>query len=359
MTRPQHFFAVIPAGGSGSRLWPRSRRSSPKHLLPLSGTGKPLVLEAYERIAPLAAETLILTEASQLPLLSGLMPGLDSDDLIVEPAARGTTNAIGLAALTLLERDPDAVMLSLAADHVIKGAAAYRAAVRDARRVAEATGELVAVGLQPTYPATGFGYIEAGAEVKGGRWTARRADRFTEKPSHEQATEYLASGRHFWNLNMFCFRCQAFAEELRQHGPEHYDGLIEVLRARRRGDEPRAEEIYRRLPNEAVDYTVMERTRRLLLVPAQFEWADVGSWSDFAGLLPADPQGNHVEGDSVLIDTAGSYVSAPGKLVAVIGLRDVIVVDTPDALLICPKGRAQEVKNVVQALGRDGLTEYL
>jgi mannose-1-phosphate guanylyltransferase len=351
-------YAVIPAGGAGSRLWPRSRRSAPKHVLPLSGSGRPLVRETYDRIQPLADVVYVLTEAQQAPLITALVPEA-ADRMIVEPFARGTTNALGLAAMTLLERDPDAVMLSLAADHVIRGEGEYRRAVQRAVKVAEASGEMVAVGLTPTYPATGLGYIEVGEEVRFGRARARRVARFVEKPRLPDAERYVAGGRHFWNLGMFCFRCDVFVEELRRYGPEHHEGLRKVLAARARGDEAKAARLYAKLPNQAVDYTVMERTDRLLMVPATFQWADVGSWSELADLLRADEEGNVVEGVPVLIDVQNSFISVPDKLVAVVGLEDLVVVDTDDALLICPKSRAQDVKKVVERLRERRLDDYL
>jgi mannose-1-phosphate guanylyltransferase len=354
-----HLYAVIPAGGAGSRLWPRSRRSSPKHVLPLSGSGLPLVREAYERVRPLVQKVFLLTEEAQVPLLRELVPDVGPEAMIVEPAARGTTNALGLAALTLLDMDPDATMISTAADHVIGGLGGYREAVRNAAAVAQGSGQLVTIGLAPHYAATGLGYIEAGELVTIGDATARRGLRFVEKPDRPTAEAYLASGRHFWNLSLFCWRCDVFAEELRRHGPAHEAGLREMMAARRAGDESRAGEIYGRLRVEAVDYTVMERTDRLLVVPAVFDWIDVGSWSELADLLRQDQDGNVVEGASVLIDTRDSFISAPDKLVAVIGMHDLVVVDTDDALLICPKGRAQDVRAVVERLKRTGKTEYL
>jgi len=355
----EHLYAVIPAGGSGSRLWPRSRRRSPKHVLPLSGTGRPLVAEAYDRMAPLARQVLVLTEERQVPLIAELVPELPADGMIVEPAARGTTNALGLAAMTLLERDPEAVMVSTAADHVIGALPAFQQAVRSAAAIAGGSDRLVTIGLRPRYAATGFGYIEAGDEVRVGEEVALRVIRFVEKPEAAVAERYLEGGRHFWNLNLFCWRCDAFVEELRRHGPEHHAGLVATLAARRTGDEGAAARIYSALPVEAVDYTVMERTDRLLLVPAAFEWADVGSWSELADLLHQDEAGNVVDGVPVLIDTRNSFISVPDKLVAVIGVSDLVVVDTEDALLVCPKSRAQDVKKVVDELGRSGLSKYL
>ena len=354
-----HLYAVIPAGGAGSRLWPRSRRHTPKHVLPLSGSGRPLVAEAYERVVPLATEVLVLTEERQAALIRGLVPELPPDGLIVEPSARGTTNALGLAALTLLTRDPDAVMVSTAADHVIRLLPAYQQAVRRAAAIAEASGQLVTIGLRPRYAATGFGYIEAGDEVRVGEERARQVRQFVEKPDAATAQRYLDGGVHFWNLNLFCWRCDAFVEELRRHGPEHHAGLLATMAARAAGDEEAATRAYEALPVDAVDYTVMERTDRLLLVPAEFEWVDVGSWSELADLLHQDEAGNVVDGVSVLIDTQNSFISVPDKLVAVIGVRDLVVVDTEDALLVCPKSRAQDVKKVVETLKRTGKTQYL
>ena len=354
-----HLYAVIPAGGAGSRLWPRSRRRSPKHVLPLSGSGRPLLAEAYERVAPLARRVFVLTEERQVPLISGLVPEMPPRGMIVEPAARGTTNALGLAAMTLLEHDPDAVMVSTAADHVIGGLPAFQQAVRVAAAIAERSRHLVTIGLRPRYAATGFGYIEAGEEVRVAGETARAVDRFVEKPDAATARAYLEGGRHYWNLNLFCWRCDVFVEELRRHGPEHHAGLVATLAARRAGDEAAAARVYEALPVDAVDYTVMERTDRLLLVPAAFEWADVGSWSELADLLHQDEAGNVVDGVPVLIDTRNSFISVPDKLVAVIGVSDLVVVDTEDALLVCPKSRAQDVKKVVETLGRTGLSQYL
>jgi mannose-1-phosphate guanylyltransferase len=356
---PPRLYAVVPAGGTGSRLWPRSRRRSPKHVLPLSGSGRPLVAEAYERVAPLARQVLVLTEQRQVALIRELVPEVGADSLIVEPSARGTTNALGLAALTLLERDRDAVMVSTAADHVIGRLPAFQSAVRSAAVIAQRSRRLVTIGLTPRYAATGFGYIEAGPEVDVDGESARQVVRFVEKPDAATAARYLAGGRHLWNLNLFCWRCDVFVEELRRHGPVHLEGLLEVMEARREGDEERAARVYGSLPVEAVDYTVMERTDRLLVVPAAFEWADVGSWSELADLLRQDESGNVVDGVPLLIDTKNSFISVPDKLVAVIGVSDLVIVDTEDALLVCPKSRAQEVKRVVEILGREGKTQYL
>lgn len=355
----EHLYGVIPAGGVGTRLWPRSRRHSPKHVLPLSGSGRPLVAEAYDRLAPLASQVFVLTEERQTRLIHDLVPELPEGGMIVEPAARGTTNALGLAALTLLDRDPDAIIVSTAADHVIGALPAFQQAARSAAVIAERSKKLVTIGLRPRYAGTGFGYIEAGAETRIDGETSLEVLRFVEKPDAAEAQRYLHSGRHFWNMNLFCWRCDVFVEELRAHGPRHYEGLIEALDKRKRGEESGAADIYAHLPVEAVDYTILEKTDRLLLVPAEFEWADVGSWSELADLLHSDESGNVVEGVSVLIDTQDSFISVPDKLVAVIGLSDLVVVDTEDALLVCPKSRAQDVKKVVEILGRTGKTRYL
>ncbi|HEY8679649.1 MAG TPA: sugar phosphate nucleotidyltransferase [Candidatus Dormibacteraeota bacterium] len=336
-------FAVIPAGGAGTRLWPWSNQSRPKHLLDLTGSGRSLLQETYDRIAPLADAVYILTEERQVPMIKEQLPDAR---FIVEPTARGTANALGLAAFEIAADDPQAVMVSVAADHVIQGAGAYRDSIEAAVRVAESGDRLVTIGLQPTYAATGFGYIRVG-EREG---EAYRVAEFVEKPTLVRAKEYLASGRYYWNLSMFAWRAGAFLAELEKVAPRHHAGLLQV----RAGELPYAE-----LPNEAVDYAVLERTDRLYLVPGTFEWLDVGSWAELLDLLPGDENGNSIDGESAVIDTHGSLISAPGKLIAAIGIEDLIVVDTDQALLILPRSRAQDVKKIVEMLRRTGKTGYL
>lgn len=334
---------MILAGGAGSRLWPWSRLDTPKHLLDLTGGGRSLLQQTFDRLQPLASRIVILTEERQVPLIREQLP---KAEFIIEPTARGTANALGLAAMELVESDPDLLMVSVPADHVIEGDAEYRESIQRAITTAQDGGSLVTVGLQPTYPATGFGYIRAGDR----RGEAFEVLEFVEKPSLERAREYLASPGYYWNLAMFSWRAATFLEELRRVAPAHHEGLLAV----RRGETD-----YAALPIEAVDYAVMEKTANLLLVPATFGWRDVGSWSELLEMRARDGSGNAVEAEAVMIDTTGSLISAPGKLVAAIGVEDLIVIDTDDALLILPRRRAQEVKQVVELLRARGLNRYL
>jgi mannose-1-phosphate guanylyltransferase len=336
-------FAVIPAGGAGTRLWPWSNQQKPKHLLDLTGTGRSLLQETYDRIAPLADGVFILTEERQVEMIREQLP----DALfIVEPTARGTANALGLAAFQIAASDSDAIMVSVAADHVIQGADAYRESINLAIRTAQTGDRLVTIGLRPTYAATGFGYIRV-AEREG---EAYRVEEFVEKPTLVRAEEYLASGRYYWNLSMFAWRASAFLDELERVAPRNYQGLLGV----RAGTG-----VYADLPHEAVDYAVLERTDRLYLVPGTFDWLDVGSWAELLEMLPGDENGNSIDGESAVIDTRNSLLSAPGKLVAAIGVEDLIVIDTDQALLVLPRSRAQDVKKIVEMLRRTGKTGYL
>ena len=334
---------MIPAGGAGTRLWPWSNQQTPKHLLDLTGNGRSLLQQTYERVAPLAEAVFVLTEERQVPMIREQLP---EARFIVEPTARGTVNALGLAALEIAAQDPEAVMVSVAADHVIQDADGYRASIRTAVGVAAEAGRLVTIGLRPAYPATGFGYIRVG-EREG---DAYRVLEFVEKPTLARAEQYLAAGGYYWNLSMFAWRTDAFLAELERRAPEHHAGLL-AFRA--------GTAAYGDLPNEAVDYAVLERTDRLYLVPAGFDWLDVGSWAELLDMLPSDENGNSIDGESAVIDVRGSLLSAPGKLVAAIGVEDLIVVDTDQALLVLPRSRAQDVKKIVEMLRRSGRTGYL
>ena len=348
--------AVIPAGGAGTRLWPRSRRSTPKHALPLGGSGRPLLRDAYDRASEVADEVYVLTEERQREIITRVLPEVDSAHLIIEPVARGTTNAYGLAALTLAERHTDAVMLTLPADHVVRGKTAVRRAVRTAVKAATTEKSIVAIGLKPTFPSTGLGYIHAPRRGPNGTF---RVARFVEKPNLATARRFLKAGGYYWNLAWFSWLLPVFIAELGRHAPRHLTGLRKVLAARAEGDEKEAAALYQRLPVEVVDRSVMERTDRLLLVPAEFEWADIGNWAELAARVRSDARGNSVEGETVLVDTRNSVVLGDRRLIAAIGLEDVIIVDTEDAILVCPRSRAQDVKAVVDALRRSGKTRYL
>jgi mannose-1-phosphate guanylyltransferase len=348
--------AVIPAGGAGTRLWPRSRRSTPKHVLPLGDRGRPLLRSTYDRAAALADEVFVLTEVRQREIIRTVLPEVDDAHLILEPTARGTTNAYGLAALTLAERVPGAVTVTLPADHVVHGSAEVAKAVRTAIRAATTGDNLVTVGLRPTFPSTGLGYIHAPGRLSRGTLRVRR---FVEKPSLAAARRFLREGGYYWNLAWFSWRIEVFLGELGRLAPRHLAGLRKVMSARAAGDDSAAAEIYNRLPVEVVDRSVMEKTDRLVLVPAGFDWADIGNWAELGDRVHADARGNSVDGEAVLIDTTGSLVFGDRRLVAAIGLEDMIIVDTEDALLVCPRSRAQDVRRVVEALKRARKTRYL
>ena len=348
--------AVIPAGGSGSRLWPRSRSSTPKHVLPFGHGGQPLLRATYDRAAGLADEVVVLTETRQRSIIEAVLPEVDDEHLILEPSARGTTNAYALAALTLQARFPEAVMLTLPADHVVSGAAKVARAVRAAVRAAASGDRLVTVGLAPKFPSTGLGYIHAPGQRINGTIPVKR---FIEKPNLPRARRFVRDGGYYWNLAWFCWRVGVFVDELHRHAPRHLSGVRRALAARVAGDEAGAAEIYRRLPVEVIDRSVMERTARLALVPADFEWADIGNWAELGDRVRADARGNSIEGEAVIVDTTGTLIFGERRLVAAIGLEDMIIVDTEDALLVCPRSRAQDVRKVVEALRRARKTRYL
>jgi len=348
--------AVIPAGGAGTRLWPRSRSSTPKHVLPLAENHRPLLRATYDRARSVADEVFVLTETRQKEIIGAVLPEVDAAHLLLEPSARGTTDAYGLAALTLAEQSPGAVMVALPADHVVRGKTEIRRAVRIAVTAAATTDNMVTVGLKPTFASTGLGYIHAPGRASKGTLRVRS---FIEKPNAATASRFLRAGGYYWNLAWFSWRIQVFLDELARHAPRHLAGLRKVVAARQAGDEAEATRLYNRLPVEVIDRSVMEKTDRLLLVPATFYWADIGNWSELGDRVHPDAHGNSVEGEAVLVDTSGSLVFGDRRLVAGIGLKDMIIVDAPDALLVVPRSRAQDVRKVVEALKRARKTRYL
>jgi len=351
-------YATILAGGSGTRLWPRSRRRQPKHLLALQHGTAPLLRQTYERIRSLVDDVYVVTEQHQVDSIREVLPEIAPDHVIVEPVARGTTSALGLAAMTLRMRDPDAVMISLPADHIIGDNRRFKQTIRRVVRLATLSSQLVTVGLTPYYPATGFGYIRTDRQVRFGRTTGLKVAEFIEKPAFDRAVSFVDSGAYYWNLAIFCWRVDVLLSELARLSPAHHRLLAEVVTKRDAGDAQTAAAIYRGLPNEAIDYAVMQKTDQLLLIPARFHWIDVGSWSELHSILPKDVAGNSIAGDHLFIDSESSLFDVPGKFVAAIGVKDLVVVESGDALLICQKSRSQEVRALVENLRASPFATY-
>jgi mannose-1-phosphate guanylyltransferase len=351
---------VILAGGSGTRLWPRSREKSPKHLLTLHG-GQSLLQSTLTRVRRLSDNVYVVTERSQVKSIREQLPELPDERFIIEPARRGTASALGLAAVTIAERDPNATMLSVHADHYLgHDEDAYLKTLEAEARWAEAKRSLVTVGLRPPYASTAFGYIQVGPPLDGNEGPAvYRVVRFVEKPDLKTAEGFLVSGSYLWNLGLFSWPVDVLFSEMASHAPELSAGLDRVRRARQAGRLEEADAAYSQLPTEAIDYAVLERTSNLLVVGATFEWHDLGSWADLHDILQQDEAGNFVEGDSVLIDSKNCMIHSPNKLVAAVGLEDMVVIETEDAILICPKARSQDVKLIVDRLKQMGKTEYL
>ena len=353
MAAIDHFWAVIPAGGAGTRLWPLSRSSAPKFLHDLTGDGRTLLQCTHDRLAPLAdGRFVVVTGAAHRPAVVGQLPELDDDAVLAEPSPRDSMAAIGLAAALLERRDPQAVMGSFPADHVIADPDVFADCVRAAVEVAR-DDWLVTLGIEPAFPSSAFGYVHLGDELAGhGGATAVRE--FVEKPSVRTATEYVATGRYRWNAGMFVVRPTVLLDLLGQWHPEFATALRAIG-----ADPSRMDELWPALPKIALDHAVAEPAAdagRVACVPSSFRWEDVGDFDSLAALLTAT-DGPAVLGDpgSVLaIDTTGLVVPGSGRVVAVIGLDDVVVVDTPDALLVTTRARAQDVKQIVGELKESG-----
>ncbi len=349
---------VVLAGGSGTRLWPRSREKSPKHLLTLHGR-QSLLQSTFERVRRLTENVYVVTEQSQVESIRVQLPQLTQERFIIEPARRGTASALGLAALAIAERDPQATMLSVHADHYLgQDEDAYLLTLDTEARWAEERRALVTVGLRPPYASTAFGYIQVGSPVDEDG-AVHRVKAFVEKPDLKTAERYLSSGGYLWNLGLFSWPVDVLFAEMAAHAPALYQGLERVRESRRAGRTDEADVAYKALPTQAIDYAVLERTTNLLVVGAAFEWHDLGSWADLHDILEQDEAGNFVEGESVLIDSKNCMIHSPNKLVAAVGLEDMVVIETDDAILICPKARSQDVKLIVDRLKQMGKTEYL
>jgi len=350
-------YAVIPAGGSGTRLWPASRSARPKFLLPLPG---PLsMLQAtVERLLPLVppANMLIVTGAPHAGAVAAQVPEVPKENIIVEPQARGTGPAIGLAAALFARRDPDAIMGSFAADHHVADPIAFRQAIRAAAEAAR-EGYLVTVGIQPTYPETGYGYIRCGEILFHREGLAVHAvEEFKEKPDLATAERYVASGQYQWNASMFVWRAQTLLDAMRRLLPDVYELLTEIAAAWDRPDRAETmERLWAQLPEVTIDHGIMEHADNVAVVPASFGWTDLGDWHSLAELLASDAGDNVAVGaEHIATDTRGTLVFGDGRVIATLGVEDLVIVDTDDVLLVCHRSRAQDVRRIVDRLRGQG-----
>jgi mannose-1-phosphate guanylyltransferase len=346
-----HRYALILAGGRGTRFWPRSRKRSAKQVLNVVGPNS-LLQDTVKRLRPVIPpeRIWILTNDYLRETIVQQLNDVPACQILAEPAQRNTAPAIGLAARILESVDPEAVMGVFPADHVIGDKAAYRAILSAAYKSAEA-GRLMVVGVQPRWPETGYGYIEFPRGVEAGVRAPEPVMRFREKPELPKARRYVAAGNFFWNSGMFFWRADRYLDELRRHLPKTATILAALPRFGAPGFASCLKRTFPLCENISVDYAVMEKARDVYGIPAgEFGWNDVGSWNAVFELLPRNKSGNAVTPDSLLLDSHNNFVDARGKMVALVGVRDLIVVDTPDALLVASRDRAQQVGDVVKAL---------
>lgn len=349
--------AIIPvvlSGGVGTRLWPLSRKSRPKQLLPLAGANTMIQETLARALGPDFATPIVICGEGHRFLVAEqvLELGIEGADIILEPMGRNTAPAAAIAALQVAARDPEGLLLLMPSDHVVGDRAAFREAVAVAAKAAR-TGALVTFGIAPASPETGYGYVKGGAPLDG-VVGAFAVERFVEKPDRATAEKYLASGDYYWNSGMFLFAASAFLAEMQRLEPVMLDICRRALDGAGRDADfirlPKA--IFGGCPSQSIDYAIMEHATRAAVVPVEMGWNDVGSWQSLWDIAVRSDEGNVVQGDVLLQSTRNSYIRSEGPLIAAIGMEDIVVVATPDAVLISHRDATQDVKKIVDELER-------
>ncbi|MBK8909698.1 MAG: mannose-1-phosphate guanylyltransferase [Chlorobi bacterium] len=358
-------FAVIMAGGVGSRLWPKSREASPKQLLHILGDGT-MIQNTVARLQPMVPfqDIFIVTNRSQVEAIHQQTPQIPRENIIAEPFGRNTAPCVALAATILRDRDPEGVMVVLPADHWIQNVGEFQQKLRLACEAAQEMRCLVTMGIAPTRPETGYGYIQwldrADQANRFFEQGLRPVKTFAEKPDLTTAQEFLESGDFLWNSGMFAWRVDTIIEEFQQHLPELME-QAESIHAAIGSDyyADQLENIYGQIAPISIDYGIMEKSRRVYVTQCEFGWSDVGSWDETYRLSRKDNNGNSIVGDVITIDTSNSFIRTAGKMIATVGIKDLIVIDTDDALLICHRGDSQRVQGVVDYLRRKKISSLL
>lgn len=352
-------WALIMAGGSGTRFWPESRAQKPKQFLTLFGK-KTLLEQTLERLAGVIPSTrmVVITNESYTAQVRSLSK-LDPSRIIGEPVGRNTAPCAALGAALAFEKDKDAIVALLPADHRIGKPDVFKMALKAAAAATQETGEPVTFGVKPTFPHTGYGYLEMGGQIMThGGVPVYRLKQFHEKPDLKKAAKFVKSGKFLWNSGMFVWRADRLLEATRQFQPEIYKRVQKIIHSNLKAAMKKE---YPAMPNISIDYGLMEKlSGKILTLPVDMDWRDLGGWNAFAELWPADLRGNILHGQTVLHDASGNIVkSDPNKVIALLGVHDLVIVDTPDALLVCPKDKTESIRDIIAALKTKKLERYL
>jgi mannose-1-phosphate guanylyltransferase len=354
--------AVIMAGGIGTRFWPLSRKKIPKQFLPIVSE-KTMIEETVLRLLPLLSPDKIYTVANleQTQTIRKLLPKLPAENLFVEPRGKNTAPSLMLATAKIFLQNPEAVVAALPADHLIKDPALFLKKL-EAGAFLATEGFLITFGIPPTYPATGYGYIHFSKDSP--RRTQEESfyivKEFKEKPEYEQAKQFLEAGNYYWNSGMFFWVARVFAQKLNQYAPSMIPYWERMLNALKKEKDKEIKSIFEEIPAISIDYALMEKVKEGVLVcPGDFGWSDVGSWSSLRDIWPMDKNGNAIKGESLIFNSRNCLSYSPHKLTAFIGVENIIVVDTGDALLVCHKDQDQRVKDIVDSIKKKGKKEYL
>ncbi len=348
-------YAVIMAGGRGTRFWPLSRESLPKQFLRITGE-KTMIEETVERLLPWLpySRILVISDGALAKLVRRYVPKLEEGNILVEPEAKNTAASLILATANLYLKNPRSVVAALCADHVITKKDVFLRKLRASIEAAAEEEAIVTFGIPPAYPATGYGYIQISRRniKRFGGERFYQVLKFKEKPGLRKAKEFIADGGHFWNSGMFVWRADVFARKLEQYAPAFYGFWERILAALRRGNRQEIRAAFKEISPISIDYALMEKAEGVLMARGDFGWSDVGSWSSAAEFWPKDEAGNALLGRTLVVDSSGCivYGYGPRKLTALVGLKDIIVVDTKDALLVCRKDKDQRVKDIVKLI---------
>ena len=350
------------AGGSGTRFWPLSRQRTPKQVLTILGPNS-LLQDTVERVYDLAPvkNIRVVTNRRQLKAIAPQLPELSDENFLLEPMPRNTAPCIGLAAVHIHRSDPDAIMLVLPSDHLIRDVPNFQDTIRRGIEVVERFDALVTIGIPPTRPETGYGYIQFMPRDPKLPEKAHRVKAFAEKPNLQTAQSFLASGDFYWNSGIFIWRVGKILEQMEEHLPDHYHQLVSIESAIGQPEYPAVlGNRYKRLRPISIDYGIMEvSTAPIFVLTGDFGWSDVGSWDELYRIFERGKDGNVAVGEVVTNDARNNFIYSPDRLTAVIGLHDVLIVNTPNATLICPRDRAQDVKAIVEKLNQERRTKYL